>query len=92
VISSIPQIARTLKIPLANLKIDRLYILPKPDADVDLLQKAFSEYETWTIEDNGGALLSAMGILSIIFSVIIAIVMFLCFFSLTSSMLANILE
>lgn len=51
-----------------------------------------NENEVWDINDHTESLADVQVILDIIFNIVIPITMFLCFFSLSSSMSANLYE
>ena len=84
---------------LNDTKWERLFIKFKEPENMDLLTNFIREIKTlptpvqvYNYFDGNETMKEVSNILDIIFSIIISITMFLCFFSLCSSMSANLLD
>jgi hypothetical protein len=96
-LTSIPMWAYHWKKSLRNIGFENLMINPKSSSDqldlfLALKQQIQNSNKNFNSQSNEKTLEQVVLILDIIFSVIIVITMFLCFFSLSSAMTANLYE
>ncbi len=98
---SLPMMALYADLPINELPWERLFIKPKEGVDVSKLigniRRTFNEQEARTItfynaQEEREKMSDIFVILSLIFDALIGMTMFLCFFSLSSSMSSNIYE
>jgi hypothetical protein len=100
---SLPMLLRYSNIDIDSVPYERLFIKIKDNVSTNETTAFTSALKTvvggssgkvsiWDANDSAEIYEKVRSILNTIFNVIIAITMFLCFFSLTSSMTANLYE